>query len=106
MTAENLTKIVGQVNLEMIIWPMALIFLAVTNPDMSHWSLCPVKNMGFDHCPGCGLGRSISFIFNGQWVQSFEAHPLGIPAIALLVYRTIYLTSSLVRNYSNKRHQL
>jgi hypothetical protein len=74
---------------EAFIWIAALIFLAVSNPAEHHYTLCPIDNMGFSFCPGCGLGRSIGFLFRAEFESSVMAHPLGIPAVILLVYRSV-----------------
>jgi hypothetical protein len=74
---------------EALIWIGALIFLAVSNPAVHHYTLCPLDNLGFDYCPGCGLGRSISYFFHLDLKASFFTHPLGIPTTILLIYRSI-----------------
>ncbi|MCA1745114.1 MAG: DUF2752 domain-containing protein [Bacteroidales bacterium] len=55
-----------------------------------------VKNLNLGFCPGCGLGTSISWLFRGQLSQSFASHPLGIPAVGILVHRiwTIFKPSN------------
>jgi TM2 domain-containing membrane protein YozV len=57
------------------------------NPN---FSLCPLKNIGIN-CPGCGLGRSISYALHGNFKQSLNTHPVGIPAIVILVHRILSL---------------
>ncbi|MDH5381208.1 MAG: DUF2752 domain-containing protein [Cyclobacteriaceae bacterium] len=74
-------------NLELFIWVIALTGLAISDPSLNHFSLCPLNNMGFDFCPGCGLGHSIGFLFHGEFLQSFKSHPLGIFAIGMLFFR-------------------
>lgn len=74
---------------EALIWIAALIFLAVSNPADHHYTLCPLDNLGFAYCPGCGLGRSIGYFFRLDLESSFFAHPLGIPAVFLLLYRSV-----------------
>jgi hypothetical protein len=74
---------------EAVIWISALIFLAVANPADHHYTLCPLDNLGIAYCPGCGLGRSIGYFFRLDIESSFLAHPLGIPAVFLLVYRSV-----------------
>lgn len=74
---------------EAFIWIAALIFLAVSNPAVHHYTLCPIDNLGFHYCPGCGLGRSIGYLFRGDIQASFFSHPLGIPAIILIVVRAV-----------------
>lgn len=78
--------------LEGFIWLTALVCLAFfVNPNEMHFSFCPLSNAGFDHCPGCGLGRSISLLLNGKILQSIETHILAIPAILFLFVRIISL---------------
>jgi len=69
------------------IWLVALAFLASSNPSGQHYSFCLFNNLGIPFCPGCGLGRSITLLFNGDVKQSFLCHPLGIPAVILLFSR-------------------
>ncbi len=79
-------------NLELMVWVVSLLWLAFfVNPDQHEWSICPLKNMGFEHCPGCGLGRSVSYLMHGDIVASFHCHPLGAFALLMLVYRIIQL---------------
>jgi len=54
-----------------------------------HHSLCFFSNIGIGFCPGCGLGHSIAYLFRGDFIASFDAHPLGVPVVILLVYRII-----------------
>jgi hypothetical protein len=85
---------------EALIWAASLFILAFHNPEGGmHFSICPLSNLGFDFCPGCGLGRSISFLFRGQIKQSFAAHPLGIFAVIVLSYRIFRLTQNYLNLY-------
>lgn len=72
---------------EALIWLIALILLAFTPIDGEHYSLCVFNNLGIGFCPGCGLGHSITYLFHGQFEASFNAHPFGIPTVAILCYR-------------------
>jgi len=74
---------------EAFLWLAALAWLAIDNPVHHHYSLCPFHNLGISFCPGCGLGRSIGFLFHMDFRASFLAHPLGIPALALIVGRIV-----------------
>jgi len=77
---------------ELVFWIAGLICLAFTNPNgQAHFSLCPLKLLGFKWCPGCGLGHSISFLFRGDIRSSLQAHWLGIPALVIIVYRICVL---------------
>lgn len=80
------------VGLEALVWIAALFYLAFFNdPFHQHFTICPLANAGFDYCPGCGLGNSISLLLNGYIAESFNAHLLGIPAVLIIVYRIFSL---------------
>jgi hypothetical protein len=85
--------------LEALIWFFGLITLALISPDAGHFTICPLSNLGFDFCPGCGLGHSISLLFRGEFAKSFAAHPLGIFAVIILTYRIIHLTKNYLKLY-------
>ena len=88
-------KLFHFVNPEAAIWICGLIFLAFINTDSSsHFTICPLKNIGIDFCPGCGLGKSIHYLLHLQIENSLNAHPLGIFAFAVLLRRI----SELIRN--------
>jgi hypothetical protein len=77
---------------ELVFWIAALISLALTNPtEQAHFTLCPLKLLGFTWCPGCGLGHSISFLFHGDIKRSFHAHWLGVPAVMIILHRIYVL---------------
>jgi hypothetical protein len=86
-----------RVNLELLIWVGAIIFLFFSNPESHSYSLCPLDNLGFEFCPGCGLGRSCMHALNGNFVDSFYSHPLGIIAIFIIVFRIVTLTLNAIK---------
>ena len=77
--------------IELIFWIVALVILA--NGDVreqqtaAHFTLCPLANLGFACCPGCGIGRSITALFHGNLGLSFHLHWFGLPAVIILLYR-------------------
>jgi hypothetical protein len=76
------------IGLEGFIWTAALIYFAFfVNPFETHFTICPLANAGFEHCPGCGLGNSISLLFHGNFTESFNTHILGIPALLIIIHR-------------------
>jgi len=92
-----LPKIIG---LEAAIWIGALLYLAfVHTPGETHFTICPIKNLGFDFCPGCGLGNSIFLLFQGEIYNSFLSHPLGILAVTILIIRIIQIIKNNWSNY-------
>jgi hypothetical protein len=89
-----------RVSPEAVIWLAALAGLAIVNPETGPpFTICPLANMGLEFCPGCGLGRSVSYLFRGEVAASWHAHPLGIFAVIVLSYRIVLLTIN-----ANKTH--
>jgi hypothetical protein len=89
----NYNRIIFHLPIEALVWVTGLLILALYNPlQGEHMSMCVFNNIGFKFCPGCGLGRSISYFLHGDIMMSFSTHPAGIPAVAILVFR-IYKSS-------------
>lgn len=88
-------KTLSHIPLELCFWVLALILLATAVPvepgHVHHFTLCPLANMGFDWCPGCGIGRSITQLFHGNVGASLEHHWFGIPALVIIVWRIVEL---------------
>lgn len=87
-------------NFEAWFWLAALILLAFMPPESTQTTFCVWHHLGFESCPGCGLGHSISSAFHGHWITSFQHHPLGIVAIILLLFRIVTVFS---QNYKFER---
>ncbi len=84
----KIIKILKKLDFEAVFWLTAFAYLAFINPYApKHLDFCLFSLVGIENCPGCGLGKSISMIFHGDFAGSFNAHPLGIPAIILIVKR-------------------
>lgn len=71
---------------EAFIWTVGLLAMASFDPHASAHliSLCPLDALGFSFCPGCGLGHSIAHLARGELLLSWEAHPLGLPAVLVI----------------------
>jgi len=79
---------------EAAMWTAGLVVLACTDPNAeSLFGLCVFKALGFEFCPGCGLGHAVAHLFRGEWAASFAAYPLGPFAVVVLTGRV----GSLVR---------
>lgn len=92
----NIIKII-RANLELLTWVAILVVLFFSNPDNHAFTLCPLDNLGFEYCPGCGLGRSCMHALNGHFVDSFYSHPLGIIAIFIIIFRIVTLTKNAIK---------
>ena len=79
-------------NIELIVWIAALLYLGIGNFEQgSQFSFCPLHNLGIHFCPGCGIGRSISFLLHGNFLQSIHTHWLGPLAFVIICMRLIQL---------------
>jgi len=90
-------------NLEAFIWLAVIIYFATTSVNFgNHFTICPLSLAGFEHCPGCGLGRAMVLLLHGKVSESISMHPLGIFALGLFVVRIV----TVFRNYFNYQKQL
>lgn len=69
-----------------------------------HFTFCILKLSGFNFCPGCGLGHSISYFFHGNIQASLSSHPLGIFAVIIILLRIFkliqfHLSKTIKNNY-------
>lgn len=74
------------------------------NTEGAHFTLCPIKNLGFNFCPGCGIGHSIHYAMTLNIRESFLHHPLGFFALLILLSRIFKLIKNLFKtqNYEFK----
>lgn len=86
-----MVKALKNIPLELLIWVTAFIILYNLNLEENDSTICPIHNLGFKWCPGCGLGKSIHLVLHGEFRNSFEMHWLGIPVCIVLFYRNIQL---------------
>ncbi|MBB5437128.1 hypothetical protein HDC92_000796 [Pedobacter sp. AK017] len=96
-------KTLKHIPFELIFWIGAMILLATANPDKhgdaQHFTLCPLANMGFSWCPGCGIGRSITQVFHGNFTESFAHHWFGVPALLIICWRIgVLIRTNLINN--------
>jgi len=90
------TQWISRFPLELIFWIGSLVALFFLNPHAaSHMSLCPLSQLGFDWCPGCGLGRSMSLLLSGEFEASWSMHPLAMLAFVVIFSRIWQLIKNL-----------
>ena len=71
---------------EAILLGGGLVAMAIMDPHGAHLvSFCPLDALGLSFCPGCGLGHAVAHLARGHWAASVQAHPLGIPAVLILL---------------------
>lgn len=76
---------------EALIWVVALAVLAIIDPSAPAISICPLRLLGVEICPGCGLGHSVSWLLHGEIRNSLQSHILGIPTLLVLLHRILSL---------------
>jgi hypothetical protein len=77
---------------EAAIWLAALGYFALSTPQLEqHLTVCAFNWLGFTHCLGCGIGRSIGFFMHGDVASSWQMHYLGIPVTLFLLYRSGFI---------------
>jgi hypothetical protein len=86
--------------IELLFWVGALIALWALKPGENHYSLCVLDRLGFKHCPGCGIGRSIHSLMHGDLSGSWQWHIWGVPSFFIIILRII----TLFKNYFSIKH--
>lgn len=99
-TSINSLKKIFFLHFEWVILSTGLLLMAFLDPFSSSESYCVIDRLGFNFCPGCGLGKSIAHTFRGDLHASLEAHPAGIFAILIIVGRIL---SIFHRNHKYKK---
>lgn len=94
-------------NFELIFWIAAIVYLFIIDPHQQHFTLCPLCNLGFEYCPGCGLGRSCAQALHGNFIQSLQMHPFGIFALFVISHRIFTLISDFKqhKNFNIKSYE-
>jgi len=81
-----------KVPLELLFFSTALLLLYFMDVAKPHHSFCPLDRIGFDFCPGCGIGRSLHYFMHGDFNKSWQMHPLGFFAFFVIIFRICGLT--------------
>jgi hypothetical protein len=58
-------------------------------------SFCPFKMLTGMPCPGCGITKSLVFLYEGDFANSFYHHIFGIPAFVFCVGLLVLLPTEL-----------
>jgi hypothetical protein len=74
---------------ETIVWLTAVFILFQPGMVTGGFTLCFFQFLGFESCPGCGLGHSIYHALHLDFKESFNEHILGIPVSLALLTRII-----------------
>ncbi|MEQ7798298.1 DUF2752 domain-containing protein [Pedobacter sp. ASV1-7] len=87
---------------ELLFWITALLLLGTADLHVhegdQHFTLCPLSNMGISWCPGCGIGKSIGYLLQGNFQASLNEHWFGIPALLIILNRIMVLIKIKLNN--------
>jgi hypothetical protein len=94
-------------NIEAFVWIAAILYFAISPVHLeNHFTICPLNLVGIEHCPGCGLGRSMILLLHGQFIESFRTHPLSSFALGILIFRSVVvLNKNLMRSKQLKNNE-
>ena len=78
-------------HIELLFWFVSIVLLFFLKPAEPQTSLCMFRWIGFEHCPGCGLGHSIHHALHASFTQSYNEHLMGLPALVIIFHRITQL---------------
>ncbi len=81
---------------EWVIFGAGLLLLGLMNPESVGKSLCLFDLIGFEYCPGEGLGHSIAYTFRGDIPAAMESHLAGPLAVVVLGLRILYIWKEMI----------
>ena len=80
------------VDTEALMWAAGLLLHAASNPASDfHFTLFWPQWVFGIQSPGFGLGHSIGYLFRGDIQSSLNSHLLGVPIVAVLIWRIVTL---------------
>lgn len=93
---KEMNKWISHFPLELVFWTASILAVILLDPAHDqHLSLCPLSQLGFDWCPGCGLGRAMNLLAHGDFESSWTLHPLASLAYVVIFSRIWQLINNL-----------
>lgn len=93
---KKMISILRKFPLELVFWLSCIVAIFLLElKEETHVSLCPLDQLGFDWCPGCGLGRSMNLLVQGEIQASWSMHPLAMFAFVVIFSRIWTLIKNL-----------
>lgn len=108
MTIKRLLNKYFFLHFEWIVLLSGLLLMVFLDPMSQDASICLAKRLNFEFCPGCGLGRSIAYLFQGELLTSIQTHPAGIMAVLIIPARivTIFHRNHIINNTNKNEENL
>lgn len=98
---KGIIRMLSDIPLELVFWIGGIIAIMFIDPFSStHFSLCPLDQLGFEWCPGCGLGRSMNLLARGEIKASWSMHPLASLAYVVILSRIWQLIKNLKHTHN------
>ena len=72
--------------MELLFWIISLLLLFILNPS-NEFTLCILHNLGFSHCFGCGLGKSIHYFLHFNLFESINHNWFGPISVVIILHR-------------------
>jgi Protein of unknown function (DUF2752) len=73
------------------------IFIVQNDGDVEHsQSICPFKLLTGMPCPGCGITKSIVFLYQGEWDKSLSYHLFGPLVVVVALFAIVLLSVELI----------
>jgi hypothetical protein len=73
------------------------IFIMQTDGDIEHsQSICPFKLLTGMPCPGCGITKSIVFLYKGEWDKSLSYHLFGPLVVVVALFAIVLFSVELI----------
>ena len=87
-----ISRVKRLVDFEALIWVVGLAVVAIGDPNSErHFTLFWPQWVFGIQSPGFGLGHSIGYLFRGDIQGSLNSHLLGVPVVAVLLWRIVTL---------------
>jgi len=83
-------------------WVCGILAVAVADPTApALLQTCLLKAVGFQYCPGCGLGHAVAYLARGEILLSIQSHPFAPIVVGVLLHRVVTLCRQIRRQQNN-----
>lgn len=85
---KRIKEAAGQIKQDMksVSWLLLAVTLFMFVMNRVLGGICPIKLLTGIPCPGCGMTRALFYLFAGNWMLSFQMHPLAAVWVVFGLY--------------------